>query len=280
MLYTCAPVLPVCTMSTPLIRHIAAAYGMLLLCVTLTVKAAPVVQDTLVIHANNLEYHGRHLKIPITRKDLIRVFGHPSREVYDAAGNVLVWDDLGLSCFDCQKPNPEPEELQYMSPQEASAYKPNDQIGALMIYVSKYEHNGKRKRKFNHTPAFPFPGIVRLQGVDLDGSTTIKQFIARRNSSQTILLPQNSFSFYIRCKPAPQEITLYTNRDRYSDNYLNVYAVSIRNAGRFYRKLRCRENFEAQEKHRLELKKLEEQNLTEPGQQLKGTLPVPAGGNQ
>lgn len=268
-------------MSGFVIRQFITLLGLpVLISAAVTVTAAPIVQKPLIIRAGSLEYQGKRVKIPIKRRDLIRVFGHPSREVYDAAGNVLVWDDLGLSCFDCQKPNPRPEELEYMSPQEASAYKPNDQIGALTIYVSKYEHHGERKRKYDHTPALPFPGVVRLQGVDLDGSTTIKQFIARRNSKQTILLPNNSFSFYIRCKPAPQEITLYTNRDRYSDNYLDIYAVSIRNAGRFYKKLRCRENFEAQEKRRLELKKLEEENLTEPAQSPKGPLPVPAGKNQ
>lgn len=268
-------------MSTPLARHIAVFLAIIALSpVSRVLRAAPIVQDALVIHAGSLEYHGKHLKIPIKRKDLIRVFGRPSREVYDAAGNVLVWDDLGLSCFDCQKPNPKPEELQYMSPQEVRAYKPNEQIGALTIYVSKYEHQDGRKRKYNHTPALPFPGVVRLQGVDLDGSTTIKQFIARRNSKQTILLPNNSFSFYIRCKPSPQEITLYTLRDKYSDNYLDIYAVSIRNAGRFYRKLPCRENFEAEEKRRLELKKLEEGNLNLPMREPSGPLPVPAGENQ
>ncbi|MEJ2360099.1 MAG: hypothetical protein P8Z75_01530 [Gammaproteobacteria bacterium] len=240
-------------------------------------KAVPIVQDRLVIGASSIEYHGKRVSIPLTRKELIHVFGQPSRKVYDAAGNVLVWDDLGLSCFDCQKPNPKPEELEYMTPAEARAYKPNKRIGALMIYVSKYNPYGKRKRKYNHEPALPFPGEVRIQGVSLNGTTTIKQFIAQRNSKQTILLPNNSFSFYIRCKPTPQEITLYTIRDKYSDEYLNVYAVSIRNVGRFYKKLRCRENFEQQEKRRLELKKLEEENLSEPENMPKGPLPVPVG---
>lgn len=239
----------------------------------------PIVQKALVIHADSLEYHGKRVRIPIKRKNLIHVFGRPSRQVYDAAGNVLIWDDLGLSCFDCQKPNLQPEELRYMSPEEARAYKPNDVIGTLTMYVRKYDPYARRKRKYNHEPRFPFPGVIRLQGVDLDGTTTIKQFIAKRNSKQSILLPDTSFSFYIRCKPTPQEITLYTIRDKYSDDYLDIYAVSISNVGRFYKKLSCRENFESQEKHELEQKKLEEERLQHPEQLPKRPLPVPAGEN-
>lgn len=237
-------------------------------------QAAPIVQDTLIIHADSIEYHGKRVPIPIKRKALIKAFGEPSRDVYDAAGNVLIWDDLGLSCYGCQKPNPKPEEFAYMSPDEIKAYKPNDQIGALTIYIRKYDPYGDREKKYNHVPRFPYPGDVQLQGVNLDGATTISQFIAERNSQQSILLPDNSFSFYIRCKPAPQEITLYTIRDSYSDDYLSVYAVSIRNAGQFYKHLQCRENFESEEKKQLEKKKLEEEQLKHP----KGSLPVPVGG--
>ena len=238
--------------------------------------ASPVVQDTLIIHADSLEYHGKRVTIPIKRKNLIKVFGPPSRDVYDAAGNVLIWDDLGLSCYGCQEPDPKPEEFAYMSPQEIKAYKPNDQIGALTIYVRKYDPYANRVKKYNHEPRFPFPGNIQLQGVDLDGATTIEQFIAERNSKQTILLPDNSFSFYIRCKPAPQEITLYTIRDSYSDDYLSVYGVSIRNVGQFYKTLACRENFELDEKKALEQKKLEEEQLK---YQQKRPLPHPVGGN-
>jgi hypothetical protein len=239
--------------------------------------ASPVIQEALIIHADYLEYHGKRIPIPIKRESLIRAFGPPSREVYDAAGNVVIWDDLGLSCYSCQKPNPKPEELEYMSPEEVKAYKPNDLIGALTIYVRKYDPYAEQEKKYNHEPRFPFPGYVRLQGVDLNGSTSFEQFIADRNSKQTILLPDNSFSFYIRCKPAPQEITLYTIRDRYSDDYLNVYAVSIRNVGQFYKKLTCRENFETEEKKELEKKKLEEEQLKHPQQKQQMPLPVPAG---
>jgi len=242
--------------------------------------AAPIVQQGLIIHAGSLEYRGKRIPIPIKRKDLIRVFGAPSREVYDAAGNVLIWDELGLSCFDCKKPDPKPEELAYMSPDEAKAYKPNDLIGALTIFVRKYDPYDHREKKYNHEPRFPFSGFVRLQGVELNGTTSIEQFTAERDSKQTILLPNNSFSFYIRCKPAPQEITLYTIRDQYSDDYLNIYAVSIRNVGRFYKKLACRENFESLEKKRLEQKKLEEERLNQPGKLPKRPLPVPAGEDQ
>lgn len=244
------------------------------------VIASPMVQDALIIHNDSLEFHGKRISIPIKRKNLIKVFGPPSRDVYDAAGNVLIWDELGLSCYGCQKPNPKPEELQYMSPEEARAYKPDDEIDGLTIYMRKYAPYASREKKFNHEPRFPFQGFVRLQGVDLNGFTTIGQFVAQRNSKQTILLPDNSFSFYIRCKPAPQEITLYTIRDTYDDDYLSVYAVSIRNVGQFYKKLACRENFESQEKKQLEQKKLEEEQLKHPQQQNKRPLPVPAGENQ
>jgi len=242
-------------------------------------SASPLVQNALIIHPDSLEYHGKRVSIPIKRKNLIKVFGQPSRDVYDAAGNVLIWDDLGLSCYGCQKPNPKPEELQYMSPEEAKAYKPNDQIDGLTIYVRKYDPYGSREKKYNHEPRFPFPGFVRLQGVDLNGTATISQFVAERNSKQTILLPNNSFSFYIRCKPAPQEITLYTIRDSYDDDFESIYAVTIRNVGQFYKILACRENFESEEKKQLEQKKLEEEKLKHPGQN-KLPLPVPAGENQ
>lgn len=244
-------------------------------------ESSPLNQETMIIHQGSLEYHGKKVPIPLKRKNLIKVFGQPSREVYDAAGNVLIWDELGLSCYGCQKPNPKPEELQYMSPEEARAYKPNDLIDGLTIYIRKYDPYATQEKKYNHEPKLPFSGTLRLQGVDLNGTTTIKQFIAQRNSKQTILLPDNSFSFYIRCKPAPQEITLYTIRDSYDDDYLSVYAVNIRNVGQFYTKITCRENFESQEKKRLEQKKLEEEQLKHPQQKQSPTptqaLPVPAG---
>ena len=239
--------------------------------------ASPVVQEALIVHADSLEYHGKRISIPIRRESLIKAFGPPSRDVYDAAGNVLIWDDLGLSCYGCQKPNPHPEEFEYMSPAERKAYKPNEHIGALTIYVRKYDPYADREKQFNHEPRFPFPGFVRLQGVDLNGTTSIEQFIAQRNSKQTILLPDNSFSFYIRCKPVPQEITLYTIRDTYSDDYLNVYAVSIRDVSQFYKRLACRENFEIEEKQKLEQKKLEEEQLKHPTPQQKLPMPVSGG---
>lgn len=238
------------------------------------VMAAPVVQEALVIKEDNLSYHGKKAAIPITRKDLVRVFGPPSREVYNAAGNVLIWDDLGLSCFGCQEPDVKPEEFSYMTPEERKSFKPVNSIGALTIYVRKYNPYPDREKKYTHEPHFPFPGFVELQGVELNGVTTLEKFIAQRNSKQTILLPDNSFSFYIRCKPAPQEITLHSIRDSYSDDYLSVYAVSVRNVGQFYKKLACRENFEIEEKRELEKKKLEEEQLKQQDQKL--PLPVPA----
>jgi len=246
-----------------------------LLVISSGLRAAPIVQKGLIIHRDNIEYRGKHIPIPIKRKDLIRVFGKPSRDVYDAAGNVLIWDDLGMSCFDCEKPDLQPEELNYMTPEQAKAYKPNDVIGALTIYVRKYDPYEQREKKYDHEPRLPFPGFVRLQGVELNGTTSIEQFTAERNSKQTILLPENSFSFYIRCMPAPQEITLYTIRDQYSDDYLDVYAISIRNVDQFYKKLACRENFESLEKKRLEQKKIEEEELKHPRNRNKKQLPLP-----
>jgi hypothetical protein len=241
---------------------------------TRVAAAAPVVNEALKIRDDSLMYHGKRVSIPIKRKNLIKVFGPPSREIYNAAGSVLIWDDLGLSCFGCQEPDPKPEELQYMSPEEKKAYKPTDQIGALMIYVRKYNPYPERENSDNHEPHFPFPGHIVLQGVELNGTTRFDEFVKQRNSKQTILLPENSFSFYIRCKPAPQEITLYSIRDKYNDDDLSVYAVSIRNVGQFYKKLPCRENFEIQERHKLEQKKLDEEKHR---QQYRGPLPVPAG---
>jgi hypothetical protein len=240
------------------------------------VLAAPLVNEALVIGEDSLVYHGKKVTIPIKRKNLIKVFGPPSREIYNAAGSVLIWDDLGLNCYGCQEPDPRPEEFEYMSPEEKKAYKPIDQIGALTIYVRKYNPYPQREKKYNHEPHFPFPGYIDLDGVEIDGVTTIKQFLNQRHSKQTILLPDNSFSFYIRCKPAPQEITLYSIRDSYSDDDLSVYAVSIRNVGQFYKKLSCRENFEMDEQHRLEQKRLDEEKMR---QNIQGPLPVPAGEN-
>lgn len=237
-------------------------------------QAAPLAEEALKIGNNSLSYHGKQVAIPITRKDLIKVFGPPSREVYNAAGNVLIWDDLGLSCFGCQEPEIKPEEFEYMTPDEKKSFKPVNQIGALTIYVRKYNPYPEREKKYSHEPRFPFPGFVELQGVELNGVTTIEKFVARRDSNQTILLPENSFSFYIRCKPAPQEITLHTIRDSYSDDYLSVYAVSVRNVGQFYNKLACRENFEIEEKKQLEQKKLEEEQLKQQEKEQR-PLPVP-----
>lgn len=210
-------------------------------------EASQFVQDAIRIEADRLVYKKKSVRIPITRKALIEVFGAPSREVYNVAGNVLIWDALGLSCYGCQEREREPEEFQYMSDEEIKNYQRGNYIGTLTLYARKYNPYPQHEKLAVHEPRLPFPGYIALQGVSLDGAATITDFIQHRRGEQTILLPENSFSFFVRCTPEPHEITLHTIRDKYNPGYLGIYSVSIRNIGHFYRKIRCLEVFETEE---------------------------------
>jgi len=202
------------------------------------------VQDTIRIEADRLVYKGKSAKIPLTRGQLIRVFGAPNREIYNVAGDVLIWDSLGLSCYGCQEHSAEPEEFQYMTETEKKNYQRNNYIGTLTLYARKYNPYPEQERSAAHLPQLPFPGHIRLQGFSIDGTSTITDFLQQRDGEQTVLLPENSFSFFIRCQPEPHEITLHSIRDKYDADYLSIFSVSIRNIGHFYKKVTCLEVFD------------------------------------
>lgn len=202
------------------------------------------VQEMISIETDRLVYRGKSVKIPLTRKELIRVFGPPSREIYNVAGNVLIWDELGLSCYGCQEREAEPEEFLYMTEAEKQNYPRSNYIGALTLYARKYNPYPGQERSSAHLPHLPFPGNIRLQGFRIDGISTITEFLQQRDGQQTVFLPENSFSFYISCQPAPHEITLHTIRDKYDTDYLSIFSISIRNIGHFYKKIPCLEQFD------------------------------------
>ena len=205
------------------------------------------VEDVIRIEADRLVYKKKSVKIPITRKALIEVFGPPSREVYNVAGNVLIWDELGISCYGCQEQVREPEEFQYMSDAEIRNYQRSNYIGTLSMYARKYSPYPEHEKTAVHKPRLPFAGTIMLQDVRLDGTVTLVDFMEKRRGEQTILLPENSFSFFVRCTPEPHEITLHTIRDKYDSSYLSIFSVSIRNIGHFYKKIRCLEVFETEQ---------------------------------
>ena len=209
--------------------------------------SSPMVEDTIKILSDRLVYKNKTVKIPITRNNLIKVFGKPSREIYNTAGTMVVWDDLGLTCYGCQDRSGTPEEFEYLSKEERKQIKPIEQVDSITLYVRKYHPYPKLEKKYAHEPRLPFSGKLVLDGVELDGRVTFETFVEKRKSNQTILLPENTFSFFIRCKPSPHEITLHTIRDRYNEDYLSVYAVSIRNASSYYKKIPCIDVFNLQD---------------------------------
>jgi hypothetical protein len=203
----------------------------------------PTVQGLIKIENDRLLYKGKSVPVPFTRKKLIEVFGKPSREIYNAAGNVVIWDDLGLTCYGCHKQDKTPEEFQFMSKEEIKQITHQKYVDSITIFIRKYHPYPKREKYYKHEPRYPFPGKVLLDGVELDGSVTFYEFVENRKGKQSILLPENSFSFYIRCKPAPNEVTLHTIRDKYDEDFMSVYSVSIRNIGQYYKHRACTENF-------------------------------------
>jgi hypothetical protein len=160
---------------------------------------------------------------------------------------MVIWDDYGLTCYGCEDRSGTPEEFEYLSDEEKKNIKPIEQVDSVTLYVRKYHPYPKLEKKYAHEPRLPFSGKLVLDGVDLDGRVTFESFVEQRKSNQTILLPENTFSFYIRCKPSPHEITLHSIRDRYNEDYLSVYAVSIRNAASYYKKIPCIDVFNLQD---------------------------------
>ena len=223
-------------------------FSLLLLVVTSTIGAkqafsGPLVEGLIKIKQDRLVYKGKSVKVPFTRKRLIEVFGKPSREIYNAAGTVVIWDDLGLTCYGCQEQVKKPEEFQFMSDAEKKNIKYQPYIESITLFVRKYNPYPERENKYSHEPRHPFHGRLELDGVELDGSLTFYEWMESRKGKNTILLPENSFSFYIRCKPAPNEVTLHTIRDKYDEDFMSVYSVSIRNIGHYYKNLTCTEQF-------------------------------------
>lgn len=204
---------------------------------------SPLVQETIRLTGTKLVYKGKSATIPFKREDLIRVFGKPSREIYNTAGTVVIWDELGLTCYGCQERKYAPEEFEFITPKEQKKQTQQNYVDSVSLFVRKYNPYPEQENKYAHEPRHPFQGKLELDGADIDGVTTFYEFLELRQGKQTILLPENSFSFYIRCKPAPQEITLHTIRDKYNEDFMAIYSVSIRNVGHFYKNVPCSEVF-------------------------------------
>ena len=208
---------------------------------------SPIIEETITILDDRLVYKNKTVDIPITRKNLIKVFGSPSREIYNTAGTRAIWDDLGLTCYGCQDRSAPPEEFEYMSKAEQQQIKPNEQVDSITLFVRKYNPYPELEKKYVHEPRLPFNGKLVLDGVELDGAVSFESFVEKRKGNQTILLPENTFSFFIRCNPSPHEITLHSIRDKYNEDYLSVYAISIRNVSSYYKKLPCIDVFNLQD---------------------------------
>jgi hypothetical protein len=206
-------------------------------------SGGPLAEGLIKIENHRLVYKGKSVAVPYTRERLIKVFGKPSREIYNTAGTVVIWDDLGLTCYGCQEPPKVPEEFQFMTNEEKKAIKYQPYVDSITLFVRKYNPYPQQENKYSHEPRWPFQGKLELDGVELDGTVTFYQFVENRKSNPTILLPENSFSFFIRCKPAPHEVTLHTIRDKYDVDFMSVYSVSIRNIGHYYNNARCTEQF-------------------------------------
>lgn len=210
-------------------------------------SGGPLAEGLIKIEKHRLVYKGKSVAVPFTRERLIKVFGKPSREIYNTAGTVVIWDDLGLSCYGCQAPAKTPEEFQFMTNEEKKAIKHQAYVDSITLFVRKYNPYPEQEKKYSHEPRYPFQGKLELEGVELDGTVTFYEFVENRKSKATILLPENSFSFYIRCEPEPHEITLHTIRDKYDVDFMSIYSISIRNIGHYYQNTRCTEQFSFEE---------------------------------
>ena len=206
---------------------------------------SPLTQETLSIEDNRLKYKNKYVPVPYTRKKLIEAFGKPSRELYNTAGTVVIWDELGLTCYGCHEQKLDAAEFEYMTSEEQKQSSRRDYVDSITLFVRRYNPYPERENKYSHEPVHPFPGKIHLDGVELDGVLRFDDFLEQRKGNQTILLPKNSFSFFIRCKPQPHEITLHTIRDKYDDDFMSIYSVSIRNIGQYYKTFTCYEVFAA-----------------------------------
>jgi len=208
---------------------------------------SPLIEELLSIEDNRLKYKGQFVPVPYTRKKLIEVFGKPSREIYNTAGTVVIWDDLGLTCYGCHEQKLAAEEFIYMTDEQEKQATRRDYVESITLFVRRYNPYPERENKYTHEPVYPFPGKINLDGVELDGVLRFDDFLEQRKGNQTILLPENSFSFFIRCTPQPHEITLHTIRDKYDEDFMSIYSVSIRNIGQYYKKFDCSEVFATQQ---------------------------------
>lgn len=207
--------------------------------------SSQLVETLIVIEDEGLRYKDKFVPVPYTRKKLIEVFGKPSREIYNTAGTVVIWDELGLACYGCHEQAFDAKEFEFMSQEEEKQYLRRDYVESITLFVRRYNPYPDRENKYAHEPKRPFPGKLKLDGVVLDGLVSFDDFLRQRKGNQTILLPKNSFSFFIRCKPQPYEITMHTIRDKYDDDFMSIYSVSIRNIAHYYSKYKCQDVFEA-----------------------------------
>ena len=228
--------------------------------------SSQLVEELLSIQNKRLKYKGKFVPVPYTRKRLIQVFGKPSREIYNTAGTVVIWDELGLTCYGCHEQKEASADFQYMTDAEIKQATRRDYVESITVFVRRYNPYPVRENKYSHEPRYPFPGKILLDGVELDGEVRFDDFVEQRKGKQTILLPENSFSFFIRCKPQPHEITLHTIRDKYDDDFMSIYSVSIRNIGQYYNKYKCFEIFEAPQPKPVEekVKTIADEDLPEP----------------
>jgi len=204
---------------------------------------SPIIQESIRLTESKIVYAGRSAAIPFTRKDLEHVFGKPDREIYNTAGTVVIWDELGLACYGCQAQQKKPEEFEFLTTEEQAQQGDYRYVDSFRVFVRKHNPYPEREQEYEHEPRYPFQGRLVLDGVDIDGVTTFYEFLELRKGKQTILLPENSFSFYLRCKPSAHEITLHTIRDKYEEDFMVIYSVSIRNIQHYYKHTACSEIF-------------------------------------
>jgi len=237
--------------------------------------SAPVVEELITVNREHLMYQGKKVPVPFTRKKLIEVFGPPTREIYNAAGTVVIWDDIGLTCYGCHKLPETPEEFHFMTKEEKQSVQNQPYVNSITLFVRKYNPYPEHEKRYSHEPRNPFQGKLDLSGVELDGSLTFAEFLELRKGKQTILLPENAFSFYINCQPEPHEVTLHTIRDKYDVDFMSIHSISIRNIGHYYRYYKCTEVFDAKTSAEKVKKSITEEPKPPPSEPAPGPEPTP-----
>ena len=116
---------------------------------------SPIIGELIKIEQDRLRFRGQSVNVPYTREKLIKVFGKPSREIYNTAGTVVIWDELGLTCYGCEEQKKSPEEFQFMTNEEKKNVKAQAYIDSITLFARKYNPYPEREKNTRMSRKIP-----------------------------------------------------------------------------------------------------------------------------